>query len=226
MMITYLWQVNIKRQQFNQNLNIKVWSRTLNYNRLLTKSELRSSLQTEIDIDFNIFCILILPIVNDTYLCLMAHSLYLFNSICVVMVSMFALCVVDRWFKPLSGQTKVYNICICCFSAKHTALRRKNKDWLAWNEDNVSEWKNPTKRVGLLPNKHHHPIIKFKLSSLWYSWEIAHLTLRQQSPAHSLKEISKIFLQVQNVYVRKLWKKLWRRMNMHCRIDKSLQISH
>ena len=44
MMITYLWQVNIKRQQFNQNLNIKVWSRTLNYNRLLTKSELRSSL--------------------------------------------------------------------------------------------------------------------------------------------------------------------------------------
>jgi len=27
-----------------------------------------------------------------------------------------------------------------CFSAKHGALRRKNKDWLARNRDNVSEW--------------------------------------------------------------------------------------
>ena len=29
---------------------------------------------------------------------------------------------------------------ICCFSAKHAALRRKSKDWLARNQDNVSEW--------------------------------------------------------------------------------------
>jgi hypothetical protein len=27
-----------------------------------------------------------------------------------------------------------------CFSAKHGALRRKNKDWLGRNRDNVSEW--------------------------------------------------------------------------------------
>jgi len=28
-----------------------------------------------------------------------------------------------------------------CFSARHTALRRrKNKDWLAQNQDNASEW--------------------------------------------------------------------------------------
>jgi len=33
--------------------------------------------------------------------------------------------------------TKDYKIGICCFSA---ALRRKNKEWLAWNQDNVSEW--------------------------------------------------------------------------------------
>ena len=39
-----------------------------------------------------------------------------------------------------SGQTKVYKIGICCFSTKHAALRRKSKDWLAWNQDNVSEW--------------------------------------------------------------------------------------
>ena len=30
------------------------------------------------------------------------------------------------WFKPLSGQTKVYAICICYFFAKHAALRGPN----------------------------------------------------------------------------------------------------
>jgi hypothetical protein len=29
---------------------------------------------------------------------------------------------------------------ICCFCAKHTAIRRKSKDWFARNQDNVSEW--------------------------------------------------------------------------------------
>ena len=46
------------------------------------------------------------------------------------------------WFEPRSGQIKDYKIGICCFSAKHTALRRKSKDWLARNKNNVSEWKN------------------------------------------------------------------------------------
>ena len=46
---------------------------------------------------------------------------------------------VDLEFKPRSEQTKDYKIGICCFSAKHTALRRKSKDWLARNQDNVSE---------------------------------------------------------------------------------------
>jgi len=48
--------------------------------------------------------------------------------------------MVDREFEPRSGQTKDYESGICCFSAKHTALRRKSKDWLAQNQDNVSEW--------------------------------------------------------------------------------------
>jgi hypothetical protein len=38
------------------------------------------------------------------------------------------------------SQTKDYKIGICCFSAKHAALRRKSKDWLAQNQDNVSKW--------------------------------------------------------------------------------------
>jgi uncharacterized membrane protein YfhO len=37
------------------------------------------------------------------------------------------------------GSTKDYEIGICCFSAKHAALKRKSKDWLAQNQDNVSE---------------------------------------------------------------------------------------
>ena len=36
--------------------------------------------------------------------------------------------------------TKDYKIGIYCFSVKHAALRRKSKDWVARNQDNVSEW--------------------------------------------------------------------------------------
>ena len=45
-----------------------------------------------------------------------------------IMVSVFASSAVD------------YKIGICCFSAKHAALRSKSKDWLARNQNNVSEW--------------------------------------------------------------------------------------
>jgi hypothetical protein len=44
------------------------------------------------------------------------------------MVSVFASSAVDRGFEPRSGQTKDSKIGICCFSAKHAALRRKSKD--------------------------------------------------------------------------------------------------
>ena len=57
-----------------------------------------------------------------------------------VMVSVLASSEVDSGFEPQSGQTKEYKIGISCFSAKHAALRRKNKDWLARNQDNVSKW--------------------------------------------------------------------------------------
>ena len=54
-----------------------------------------------------------------------------------VMVIVLASSVVDRGFRSRSGQTKDYQIGICCFSAKH---RIKKKDWLARNRGNVSEW--------------------------------------------------------------------------------------
>ena len=56
------------------------------------------------------------------------------------MVSVLASSPVDRGSEPRSGQTKDYKIGMCCFSAKHAALRRRSKDWLDRNQDNVSEW--------------------------------------------------------------------------------------
>jgi len=58
------------------------------------------------------------------------------------MVSVLASSAEVRGFEPRSGQTKDYEIGICCLSTKHAALRRKSKDWLAQNQDNVSEWGN------------------------------------------------------------------------------------
>jgi len=48
--------------------------------------------------------------------------------------------VVDCGFEPRWDKTIDYEIGISCFSAKLTALRRKSKDWLARNQNNVSEW--------------------------------------------------------------------------------------
>jgi hypothetical protein len=56
------------------------------------------------------------------------------------MVSVLVSSVVDRGFQPRSGQTKDYKIGMCCFSAKHAALRRKTKDWLQRNQYNMQEW--------------------------------------------------------------------------------------
>ena len=66
----------------------------------------------------------------------------LVNRIGGVMVSVLVSSAVDRGFEPRSGQSKDYYIAICCLSAKHAALRRKSKDWLARNQDNVFEWDN------------------------------------------------------------------------------------
>jgi len=63
--------------------------------------------------------------------------------------SVIASSAVNRGFELRSGQTKDYKRGICCFSAKHAALRRKSKDWLARNQDKVSEWSDMSTR-GLL----------------------------------------------------------------------------
>jgi hypothetical protein len=64
------------------------------------------------------FCIIPLNLIG-TYIYL--------NRVGGVMVSVLASSAVDRGFEPWSGQTKDYNIGICCFSANHAALWRKSK---------------------------------------------------------------------------------------------------
>jgi hypothetical protein len=65
------------------------------------------------------------------------------------MVSVLSSNAVDRGFEPLLSQTKDCKIGMCCFFAKHAALRRKSEDWLARNQNNVSEWSDMSTR-GLL----------------------------------------------------------------------------
>jgi len=52
--------------------------------------------------------------------------------------------VVDCWFERRSSQTKDFKKLVFVASplgtAKHAALRSSSKDWLALNQDNVSEW--------------------------------------------------------------------------------------
>ena len=53
------------------------------------------------------------------------------DRICGVMISVLASNAVDHGFESRSGQTKDYKIGICCFSAKHAALKRRAKTgWL------------------------------------------------------------------------------------------------
>ena len=79
------------------------------------------------------------------------------------MVIVLASSAVDRGFEPRSGYTKDYEIGICYLSAKHTALRRKSKDWLARNQNNVYEWSDMSTH-GLLFQ--WASIIKIQLSVL------------------------------------------------------------
>ena len=82
--------------------------------------------------------------------------------------------MVDRGFESQWVQTEHYDIGICPLSAKHAAVRKKRKDWMAQNRmkcDRVGEhdyswtvfslswhYKNPTKRVGVVQSGPHYHI--------------------------------------------------------------------
>ena len=116
---------------------------------------------------------------------------------CGVMVSVFSSSTVDCGFELRSGQTKDYKIGICGFSDKHTAFRRKSKDWLARNQNNVSErsdmsirrlmfrWastiKKSTKHVDLLQSVPHHHHIENYLVPAMMQLENCWVGVKQQS---------------------------------------------
>ena len=122
-----------------------------------------------------------------------------------VIVSVLASSAVDRGFESRSGQTKDYQLVFVAYNAKHAELRRKSKDWLPRNQDNVSEWsdmyirgllfplantiKKP-KRVGLEKSGHHHLI---NLVSPWYSNKIDELALNNNRSLTKADTYSKIF---------------------------------
>ena len=65
------------------------------------------------------------------------------------MVSVLEPSVVARGFEPGRVKPNAIKLYLCCFSAKDAALRRMSKDWLAQNQNNVSEWSDMHTR-GLL----------------------------------------------------------------------------
>jgi hypothetical protein len=68
-----------------------------------------------------------------------------------VIVSVHASSAVDRGLESRSGQTKDYQLVLVAYNAKHAELRRKSKDGLLRNQDNVSEWSDMYIRRLLFP---------------------------------------------------------------------------
>ena len=74
------------------------------------------------------------------YMSCVSNVIYVCNRIGGVMIGVLDSGAVNRGFEPQSGQTKNFKIGMCCLSAKHASLRRKSKDWLTGNQNNVSKW--------------------------------------------------------------------------------------
>ena len=130
----------------------------------------------------------------------MSHKRSRETASVVPMVTELPSRAVDRGFEPRSGQTKDYEIGICCFFAKHEAARSKIKDYLARNQSNVSEWvtfltadccfselyTSQTKLVGRLQIGHHHQI-ECNLSSPWlqlYNLYLSDIIIRSSATFH------------------------------------------
>ena len=62
------------------------------------------------------------------------------NCIGDVMVNVLASSVIGRDFESDQVKRKTIKLVFVAFLLQHAALKRKNKDWLALNQDNVSEW--------------------------------------------------------------------------------------
>ena len=137
----------------------------------------------------SLFVLFLLAIVLSVFLITSSK----FNRVGGVMVSVLASSAVDGGFELRSRQTEDDKIGICCFSDEHATLWRKSRDWLARNQNNVSErgdmsirrllfqWVSIIKiQLGVLVKYKADLIIilsKLIWFSPWYSWKIAELAL-------------------------------------------------
>jgi len=80
------------------------------------------------------------------------------NRIGSVMASVLASRAVDRGSEHHSGETKDYEIGICCFFAKHAVLRRKSKVCLAQNQEKLLNWRSTAISHSLLGQLHINDI--------------------------------------------------------------------
>ena len=145
---------------------------------------------------------------------------------------MLAWSEIDHGFEPWSGLTKDYEIGICCFSAKHAALR-KNKDWLAQNQDNVAEggdmsihglllqWANTIKiQLSVLVLFKADIVIiillKINLFSPWYSSVCVYykgVLMIEIKRTGTIKCICQFFCQVWKFEYSKPWNIIWLTIN-------------
>ena len=89
---------------------------------------------------------------------------------------------VDCELESRSCQTKDYKISICCFSDKHATLRRNSTDWLARNQNNVSE-------RGLSVDYCFSEIALLKCNeACWYKTDLISLQINFFSPWYSWKK--------------------------------------
>ena len=65
------------------------------------------------------------------------------------MLNQIIIFVYGYYIKQITTKPKTIKLVFVASPLKHVALRRKGKDWLARNQDNVSEWDNVSSR-GLL----------------------------------------------------------------------------
>jgi hypothetical protein len=72
---------------------------------------------------------------------------------CLVSVHVLVLSLVDCGFDI--NQIHTIKSSIGCFFSNHTALRSKTKDWLSWDQDNVSLERHVYPMTGVLVSQHY-----------------------------------------------------------------------
>jgi len=116
------------------------------------------------------------------------------------MVSVLASSAIDCGYEPWSCQTKEHKIGICCFSSKSAALRRNSRDWLARNQNNVSEWSDTSTQWLLLAHLakdnvsfYHHlaPVVRRLSFVVCRPLTIHILTFSSETPQSNEVELSR-----------------------------------